>query len=76
MLMWVIPGRALPSMRKTCTVPFSDEAASSGGPPAAGGPKASDRMVADSVPRRNVYTFAACGRQCTRITVPFSDAVA
>mmetsp|Transcript_7883 Transcript_7883/g.19557 ORF Transcript_7883/g.19557 Transcript_7883/m.19557 type:complete len:276 (-) Transcript_7883:213-1040(-) len=64
-----------PSIRKMCTVPFSLEAARSGGL-AEGGPNASERMVAERVPRRKVYTLAACGRQCTRITVPLSDAVA
>mmetsp|Transcript_14546 Transcript_14546/g.59376 ORF Transcript_14546/g.59376 Transcript_14546/m.59376 type:complete len:244 (-) Transcript_14546:575-1306(-) len=79
--------RGGPSMRHTCTVPFSELAARSFAPgsssfdsPAVSfpdsAPKHRHRTLAFTTPLRKDQSFVPCGRQCTRMTVPFADAVA
>ena len=68
-------------MRHTCTVPFSELAARSFAPGSGSSivdsaPKHSDRTFALTTPLRKDQSFVPCGRQCTRMTVPFADAVA
>mmetsp|Transcript_11294 Transcript_11294/g.31465 ORF Transcript_11294/g.31465 Transcript_11294/m.31465 type:complete len:239 (-) Transcript_11294:204-920(-) len=79
--------RGGPSMRHTCTVPFSLDAARSFAPGSpesseaspvveASPPNANVRTLALTTPRRKDHTLSPLGRQCTRMTVPFADAVA